>query len=179
MLTKHSWQVSLGFLVICADFAQFLRSFSIMRNFAQIFSITKIFAQEINFRQRQNFSVWSPQGSQARTCRALISEEDFEVISTWYDGMINTFKFGSFWRYSKFSKSRAHTRLQIIAVFDEISGAETPKIISADAQISYQVRFISQLCKNASKTMKIRTLGTNRSEKSLKRKILGALKLFL
>ena len=29
-----------------------------MRNFAQIFAITKIFAQEINFHQGQNFSVW-------------------------------------------------------------------------------------------------------------------------
>ena len=55
---EHSWQVSLGFLVICADFAQFLRSFSTMRNFAQILSITKIFARKINFRQSQNFSVW-------------------------------------------------------------------------------------------------------------------------
>ena len=40
----------------CADFAQFLRSFSTLRNFAQIFAITYIFAQEINLLQRQNFS---------------------------------------------------------------------------------------------------------------------------
>ena len=44
--------------MICADFAQFLHSFSTMRNFAQIFAITKIFAQEINFHQGQNFSAW-------------------------------------------------------------------------------------------------------------------------
>ena len=44
--------------MICADFAQFLHSFSTVRNFAQIFPITKIFAQEINFHQGQNFSVW-------------------------------------------------------------------------------------------------------------------------
>ena len=44
--------------MICADFAQFLRSFSTMRNFAQIFAITNIFAQEINFHQGQNFLVW-------------------------------------------------------------------------------------------------------------------------
>ena len=54
----YSWQVSLDFLLICADFAQFLCSFSTLRNFAQIFAVTKIFVQEINFRQRQNFSVW-------------------------------------------------------------------------------------------------------------------------
>ena len=40
--------------MICADFAQF----STLRNFELIFSITKNFAKEINFRQRQNFSVW-------------------------------------------------------------------------------------------------------------------------
>ena len=39
-------QVSLDFLMICADLAQFLRSFSTLRNFAQIFAITKIFAQK-------------------------------------------------------------------------------------------------------------------------------------
>ena len=36
----------------------FLPSFSTLRNFGQIFAITKFFALEINFRQRQNFSVW-------------------------------------------------------------------------------------------------------------------------
>ena len=60
IFAKHSWQVSLGFLVICADFAQFLRSFSTMQNFAQIFSITKIFAPEINFRQAKLFSLVTP-----------------------------------------------------------------------------------------------------------------------
>ena len=57
------------------------------------------------------------------------------------------------------------SRLQRMAVFDEISGAEKPKITSAGAQTSYQVRFISQprckIMKNVSKTIKIRTLGAN------------------
>ena len=55
------------------------------------------------------------------------------------------------------------TRLQSMAVFDEISGAEKPKIVSAGAQTSYQVRLISQpRCKkniNVLKTMKIRLWG--------------------
>ena len=34
---EHSWQVSLGFLVICADFAQFLRSFSTNAKFCADF----------------------------------------------------------------------------------------------------------------------------------------------
>ena len=41
----------------------FLHSFSTLRNFVQIFAIARIFAQEINFRQRQNFSVWSSEGN--------------------------------------------------------------------------------------------------------------------
>ena len=46
-------------------------------------------------------------------------------------------------------------RLQSMAVFDEISGAEKPKIVSAGAQTSYQVRFISQpRCKNNTKCVK-------------------------
>ena len=36
----------------------FLRSFCELRNFAQIIAITKIFVQEINFCQRQNFLAW-------------------------------------------------------------------------------------------------------------------------
>ena len=47
--------------MICVDFAKFPAQFSTLRNFAQVFAIAKIFAQEINFRQRQNFSVWSKQ----------------------------------------------------------------------------------------------------------------------
>ena len=40
-----------------------LRKIPLCRKTAQIFAITKIFAQEINFHQGQNFSVW-PEGEQ-------------------------------------------------------------------------------------------------------------------
>ena len=46
-------------------------------------------------------------------------------------------------------------RLQRMAVFDEILGAEKSKIISVGAETSYQVRFINQPgCKNNEKCVK-------------------------
>ena len=46
-------------------------------------------------------------------------------------------------------------RLQRMAVFDEISGAEKPKLTSAGAQTSYQALLISQLrCKNNKKCVR-------------------------
>ena len=78
----------------CADFAQFSAQFFYTEDFAQIFAIARIFAQEINFRQRQNFSDWSSEGNSFSRVDLVFGSKYVQfckIFSLQYSIIISTF----------------------------------------------------------------------------------------